>query len=268
MPDVLKSSAYKASFAKNREDFRKAFSLVYSRYLACKLIHPNERELFYTPYQALPESRVCLGFKLSGSNKTLVSTATVVLDSQLGLPSDSTYQEELDALRDQGRKLAEITCLAAERDFCYRNGLLYVFRLLYRYARKKGATDFVISIHPKHREFYEKIFLFTPIGPVRYYKNLYDAPAILERLDLTTVREKYYSLYGEFPEGRLFADFLLDISFLSDIWELSRITNMKSKDFWHFYMDFWRLFPSFPPHFQRFFSLHFDMVLSERRLIA
>ncbi len=264
----MKSQAYGAYFAKDNRDFEAAFSLVYSRYLASNLIHKNEKELFYTPYQALSDSRVCLGFQILNGKRKVVSTATVVMDSFLGLPSDSTYKRELDALRDKGRRLAEITCLAAERDFCYRNGLLYVFRLLYRYARKKGATDFVISIHPKHRDFYEKIFLFKPIGPVKYYKNLYDAPAILECLDLTTVRERYYALYGEFPEGRLFADFLLDISFLSDLWELSRITNMKSKDFWYFYMDFWKLFPSFPPHFQKFFSLHFDMILSERRMIA
>jgi len=263
IPEILQERGYRAYFAREKRDFQKAFSLVYNRYLACNLIRPNEREIFYTPYQALPQSRVCLAHKIGSPEIT--STATIVIDNPLGLPSDSTYPEELDRLRAQGRKLAEITCLAAKRDFCYRNGLLFVLRLLYRYARQKKVTDFVISIHPKHRDFYEKIFLFEPIGPVRAYKNLYSAPAILERLDLTTVREKYYEVYGGFPEGKIFADFFLKLTYFSDIAELSRIKNMKSQDFWYFFMEFWRLFPSFPPSFQAFFAINFDLVLSEEK---
>ncbi|WP_041434593.1 N-acyl amino acid synthase FeeM domain-containing protein [Thermodesulfatator indicus] len=258
---MLRSREYRAKFASSREDFLKAFSLVYRRYLNYRLIKTNEKELFYTPYQALPDSRVCISYhKLTGQ---ITSTATVVLDSELGLPSDSTYKAELDALRAKGRKLAEITCLAAERDLCYRNGILFVFRLLYRYARLKGATDFVISIHPKHRDFYEKIFLFEPIGEVKYYQNLYNAPAVLEKLDLTTVKERFYKVYGEFPEGKLFADFLIIIDYLDDIPELAKVRNMKARDFWHFFMDYWALFPSFLPHFQKFFSIKFDMIVCE-----
>jgi len=261
IPEVIQDRRYRAFFAKERKDFQQAFSLVYKKYLAYDLIRPNEKEIFYTPYQALPESRVCLAHKI-GSEK-ITSTATIVIDNHLGLPSDSTYPNELQNLRSQGRKLAEITCLAAERDFCYRNGLLFVLRLLYRYARQKGVTDFVISIHPKHRDFYEKIFLFEPIGPLRPYKNLYSAPAILERLDLTTVKERYYKIYGHFPEGKIFADFFLKLTYFSDILELSRIKNMKSQDFWYFFMEFWRLFPSFPPSFQSFFAINFDLVLAD-----
>jgi len=263
IPEVLQKKGYRVFFAKEREDFRKAFALVYKRYLANQLIMPNKKEIFYTLYQALPESRVCLALKVGSSEIT--STATIVLDNPLGLPSDSTYKDILDRLRTEGRRLAEITCLAAERDFCYRNGLLFVLRLLYRYARQKKVTDFVISIHPKHREFYEKIFLFEPIGPVRAYKNLYSAPAILERLDLTTVKERYYELYGSFPEGKIFADFFLKLAFFSDIAELSRFKNMKSSDFWYFFMDFQKLFPSFPSGFQTFFAIKFDLVLAKER---
>lgn len=262
VPELLEKKRYQAFFCTRRKEFYQAFSLVYRRYLACQLIRPNEKEIFYTLYQALPESRVCVSCGPDPSQIT--STATIVIDSPLGLPSDSTYHQELNRLRDKGRKLAEITCLAAEKDFCYRNGLLFVLRLLYHYAVRKKVTDFVISIHPKHREFYEKIFLFKPIGPIKNYKNLYNAPAILEHLDLTTVKEKFYEAYGDFPEGKIFADFFLKISFLSDIEELSKVKNMKSRDFWYFFMKFETLFPSFPPDFQAFFAINFDLVLQEK----
>jgi len=263
IPEVIQNQGYRVFFARERRDFQEAFSLVYKRYLACNLIHPNDEKIFYTPYQALPQSRVCLAYKID--SKKITSTATIVLDNPLGLPSDNTYPNELQKLRSQNRKLAEITCLAAERDLCYRNGLLFVLRLLYRYARQKGVTDFVISIHPKHRDFYEKIFLFRPIGPIRAYKNLYSAPAILERLDLTTVEERYYELYGKFEEGKIFADFFLRQIYFSDIRELSHIKNMSSQDFWYFFMEFRRLFPSFPPSFQSFFAINFDLVLEEEK---
>ncbi|WP_197460580.1 N-acyl amino acid synthase FeeM domain-containing protein, partial [Thermodesulfatator autotrophicus] len=134
VPDVIHSREYGVKFAFSRKDFFHAFELVYKRYLSYQLIRPNEKKLFYTPYQALPNSRVCIAYNKM-MNEKIASTATVVIDSELGLPGDSTYKAELDKLRAKGRKLAEITCLAAERDLCYRNGILFVFRLLYRYAR-------------------------------------------------------------------------------------------------------------------------------------
>ncbi|OAG27979.1 N-acyl amino acid synthase FeeM domain-containing protein [Thermodesulfatator autotrophicus] len=261
IPDLVNKNNFRVKFASKRKEFLNVFSLVYDRYLKSGYIKPNEKKLFYTPYQALPDSRVC--FAYNPSDKRILSTATIVIDSELGLPSDSIYKKEIDNLRSKGRKLAEISCLAAKHDIHYRNGIFSIFRLIYRYACQKGVTDFIISIRPKHKKFYEEILLFKQIGQEKPHKSYFNTLVVLERLDLTVGYEYFYKIYNEFPEGKIFADFFVHIDYLDDILELSKVRNMSAKDFWFFFMDYWTIFPSFPPQFQKFFSLKFDMIMCE-----
>lgn len=251
----------RAIFASERRDFLEAFSLVYQRYLSRGYISPNEKELFYTPYQVLSDSRVGLCF--SQKKKILLSTASIVLDSDLGLPSDVIYKKELDILRSKGYKLAEITCLAAKDNNFFQNGLFPLWRLLFLYARLKGVTCLVVSIRPNHRSFYEKMFFFRPAGKIKIYEGVFNVPVILEKLDLVQLDDFRRCTINPFKK-ELFNFFLKEPS-LPELVELTKVKNISSQDFWFFFMDSQKLFVSLPPHFQKFFSLTFDLVLSLKR---
>jgi len=266
IPECLSKRIVKVSFAHDLEDFEEAFGLLYKRYRAVGLLPSLPEEIFFTPYQALPESRVCLARELKTEEVT--STGTLVIDSALGLPSDCIYKDLLDELRAQGKRLAEITCLAAKPDIYSRNGLFYVFRLLYKYAAAKKVTDLVISIHPKHAEFYELILLFERYGPLRYYPKLVNAPAYLERLPLTDVRKRYEKAYLDFPEGEIIIDFFFQKIFPEDLKELSKAYNFTSENFRYFFLQktskFEELDPLFQEYFTDYFKLHEEEKIFER----
>ncbi len=265
IPECLKKRIVKVSFCTRKEDFEEAFNLLYRRYHEVGLLPRQPEEIFFTPYQALPDSRVCIARDIKTGKVT--STATLVIDSEFGLPSDSLYQDIIDKLRRQGRKLAEFTCLAAETDIYSRNGLFYVFRMLYKYAAKQGVTDLVISVHPKHSTFYELTLLFERIGPLRYYPNLVDAPAYLERLDLIDVQKRYEEAYLPFKEGEIIVDFFFLRKYPEDIIELSRQRNMTPDIFSYFFCQRTNKFESLEPKFKNFFEkfyYYWEHILSDK----
>ncbi len=213
--ECIENRIVSVHFASNQKDLTEAFNLIYRRYLAVGLIEENIQKLYFTPYQFLPDSRVAIARDIK--TKEVTSTATIVLDSKEGLPSDRLYKDIIDQLREENIRLAEYTCLAALPDIHSMNGLLYVLRLLGRYALFKGVTGVIASIHPKHAEFYEKILLFERKGELRYYPGLKNAPAYLEFLDFKNLYVRYFSAYADFPEGYLFYRFFFKKDLLSDL---------------------------------------------------
>ncbi len=256
---VLRETRVQTRFCyRRREDFEDAFALLYQRYYGAGLIPENSARLYLTPYQALPKSRICVA--RSRETGEIMSTATLVLDSELGLPSDFIYKEEIDILRREGRRLAEFTCLAAKNNyspFHHHNGLFYVFRLLYRYAVSMGVTDIVISINRKHSFFYEKILLFRPLGPEKVYHKLQNAPAVLEHLDLTTAKERFRKAYEDFEEGQAFYSFFAERGQLNDLFELIKPVNMSASIFQEFYIYRTNLWETMELPFKKFFGRYF-----------
>ncbi len=252
IPECLNKRIVKALFCSRKEDFFEAFNLLYRRYYEVGLLPSLPEKIFFTPYQAFPSSRVCIARDRKTGRVT--STATLVLDSELGLPSDALYKDIIDKLRKDGRILAEFTCLAAETDIYSRNGLFYIFRLLYKYAAQNGVTDLVISVHPKHSTFYELTLLFERIGPLRYYPHLVNAPAYLERLELITAQKRYKKAYLSFEEGKIIVDFFCYHTYPEDISELSKPRNMTLEIFSYFFLERTNKFYQLDPRFQQFFQ--------------
>jgi hypothetical protein len=115
-----------------------------------------------------------------------VGTLTVIADSPLGLPSDDLYGLELGRLRDSGRRLAEISSLAVDEGL--KDGsqvLVQLFNFSYLVARRVyKATDFVITVNPRHVKFYCRKFLFDFAGSERSYDKVGGAPAVLLSIPL------------------------------------------------------------------------------------
>ena len=147
--------------AETRDELEQAFSLVYHEYRKLGYItEPNASEMCLSVYNMLPETAVFV-FK---SYLTVISTLTQVFDSDLfGLPMDQLYRTELEALRNENRKLAEIVALATSTERRWRNVFMYLTRAMTWYALYKNVNDLCITVNPKHVEFYKTIFLFEDI---------------------------------------------------------------------------------------------------------
>ena len=170
--------------ANDQRSREKAYRLVYGLYREKEYIQPNVSRMWLGVFDALPET-ITLLVERTGEAEA-VGALTVVFDSAAGLPADELYREELDALRASGRRLSEIISLGVATDAAGGPDVLVkLFNLVYIASRRiRGATDFVITVNPRHVKFYEKTLLFVAAGPERDYRKVGGAPALLLRLDL------------------------------------------------------------------------------------
>jgi len=111
-------------------------------------------------------------------------TLSLRLDSADRLLADELYRPEIDAYRERGRAVCEMTGFAVDGDYGSREVLACLFHLLYLYAhRRHGCSDLFIEVNPRHVGFYEQRLRFRVAGPRRTCVRV-SAPAILLHLDL------------------------------------------------------------------------------------
>ncbi|TFW35387.1 N-acyl amino acid synthase FeeM domain-containing protein [Massilia horti] len=114
---------------------------------------------------------------------TLVGTMSLCLDRAGQLPADENFGDKLDALRRQGRRLAEPARLAIDKGVTKRV-FAALIHISYLYAHKlQGFTDYVIEVNPRHVAFYKRMLGFADFGGERPCARV-DAPAVLLRLPL------------------------------------------------------------------------------------
>ncbi len=188
------------------EDRKKAWSLVYKMYAERGYAEPDEDGLWYGPHDTLPEACTLLVER----DGEALATLTVTPDSSLGLAADQLYREEIDALRSRGRKPCEIISLASQEKNL-RHGaeiVKHLFKLGYLAAsRLMGATDFLITVNPRHVRFYERTLLLKRIGVEKEFSKVGGAPAVLLGLDLITAEQQYLAHYGD-TEGSFYRFFV------------------------------------------------------------
>ena len=211
------AAAYRIRVANDLASRQSAYGLIYRLYLEKEYARPHPSRLWMSIHDAQPDTVTLLaekrlveggGWKVEGADldssasalpsSTLhlppssavvpVGALTVVFDSPLGLPADGLFGAELDALRERGRRLAEIVSLGIAEETAVGSDLLVrLFNLAYLVARRiRGATDFVITVNPRHAGFYRRKLLFVEAGPERAYDRVGGAPAVLCSIPLST----------------------------------------------------------------------------------
>ncbi len=190
-------SKERVEFATKKEHFEAAFKLVYREYLKKGYCSSNPSEMRITVYSALPDTAA---FCLWRQN-TLLGTASLIIDSPVGLPIESTYSNEIKTLRLQGRKLSEVSLLALNSDviskgikplyFAERLRHLYhLFKPIFWYARKSAeCTDMCIAINPVHKMLYSSLY-FEQFGEERVYESVNKNPSIAMRLNFDQIEER------------------------------------------------------------------------------
>ena len=225
----------RVEFATEQSRFEKAFQLVYQEYLRKSYCSPNSYQMRFSIYNALPDSvTFCLWRR-----ETLVGTASLILDSPLGLPMDDVYHEELSALRTSGRKLCEVSLLALNSDvvskgilplyFAERLRCLYlIFKPIFWYARATiKHTDLCIAVNPIHRNLYTSLH-FEEFGGERIYESVNRNASIAMRLRFDGIEERGKITPGLF---KLFLGKSLEIP------KISTMFRWNAADFKYFFID-------------------------------
>lgn len=196
--------------ARSRADLCQAFRLVFQSYLRAGLAVEKPSGLRLTPHHCLPTSEVLLA-KL---RSTVTSTLSMFGDCHLGLPMQSMYPIEIDNLRDQGLKLAEIGCLADRRQgpvrFMETFGRLG--RLLAQVGQARGIDAFVVATHPKHARWYKRLMGFRQIGDHTEcpYANGNPAVALVLKFDEHIGTPLYDQYFGDPIQAEELAPFYWD----------------------------------------------------------
>jgi hypothetical protein len=164
-----------------------AFRLTHDQYVRQGYMRPHPTGRRLNVYQALPTTKVFV----ARCGSTLVGTISIIEDSPLGLPMEEIYGDEVSRLRDQGRRVSEVSALAMDADShgCGMVAVLGLIRMAELYAADVARLDDAcISVNPRHVGFYRKFLDFEIMGPRKSYQKVNGAPAEALRLDLRVVR--------------------------------------------------------------------------------
>jgi hypothetical protein len=181
--------------AETLDEYQQAFRLVHNEYSSVGYIPPCPQHPYhYSHYSLLPETCVFL-FK---TNLTVVATLTEIIDTaQNGLPMDELYRKELDALRNQGRVVVELSAFVTSRTQRMRNIMVYMCNAMFNYSKINKIDDICIMVNPKHVQFYTQMFLFEPYGPERFYEKV-QAPAVPLRVDMREIENRLRGAYSQY----------------------------------------------------------------------
>lgn len=144
-------------------------------YLRKKYIRQEKSHgMLYSIYSLLPDT----AHIVAKSHLQAISTLTQIFDcGTFGLPMDSIYKKELDEIRDQGRKIIELSALATPREHRWKNIFLYLVQVMYWYSVYSEVDDVCIAVNPRHVRYYKHMFPFEMFGPERNYARV-EAPAV------------------------------------------------------------------------------------------
>lgn len=134
----------------------------------------------YVASHVLTDSAAVIDAELYG---TVVGTVVVKLDSADGLYADEGYSVELDEMRRQGRKIAELSRLVIIPGQPTRSVMGAMFHVVYYYAHLlNGITDLVCEVVPSHVTGHRRLSGFSQIaGPKHCERVGVEAAVLLHR---------------------------------------------------------------------------------------
>jgi hypothetical protein len=191
--------------ASKREEWKEAYALVAMNYQACGYEAPYSSKVRFTPYHALPDT---VTFVAKRAERVVMTFSLVPDNTLLGLPLESIFKHEIKRLRRERRRLAEVISLAAHSDVQmreFRHIFVTMIKLMMHYHLSRGGDTWVITVNPRHRDFYTKALGYAPLGPARTYSAVLDHPAEGYYSDVellkTQAPKMYHEIFGDPPPG-------------------------------------------------------------------
>lgn len=183
MPPVSEGDPVSIAIATTAGDRLAAARLVGRLYSAEGYLGNDHRgdSPYFTLHHLLSEATVFVARE--GSH--IIGTLTVILDSGAGLPMESLYGEDVDALRNAGRSVCEICSLAIDpyREKRSSSLVLNLFKQAMSFlVYLTPVTDALITLKPSHAEFYGRRLGFSPMGGLKFDGRFSDAETVAMRL--------------------------------------------------------------------------------------
>jgi len=187
------------SLASTKHDLEAAYNLIYRQYLAYGYTEELAHGMRVNMWNTLPGTYTVVAKK----DGRVTGTATYIMDSDAGLPSDEIAREKFKELRAGGRTLCEVSGLAVDTELSESNTVMELFRYGHRMAVDFfGVTDFIMTVNPKHKNFYCKFLRFKELGIMSGVPKVKGAPGVPMRLDLVAAEDNYYRRYSR-RKGKL-----------------------------------------------------------------
>ena len=177
-------------------DLESAYGLVHDVYVDAGYIRRQLSGLRVRMFEALPDEATFVA-KIAGK---VVGVVSVAVDTPaLGLPSDVSFRAELDALREGGSKLSEMTNQAISEKYRKSGVATELMRCAGAHVYQAGYDETIATISPNHSAFY-RILGFREIGSARSYSAAVYDPVIALSLDIN----QYRRAVSELDESRQF----------------------------------------------------------------
>jgi hypothetical protein len=187
--------------AQTMRDRMAAFGLVYDKYLAKGMLHPNPFRMRVIEHHLLPTTTVFVAVR----DGEVVATVTLIGDGALGLPMDHIHPEVTESVRDRQLYVGEVSCLAFKKQ--EMKFVLPIFidltRLMAQFARANGMQQFLIGCIPQHARFYCRFLGFEQIGQVRPYPTVCNTLGVACCLDFERVDRDRPDCYDKYFGKRL-----------------------------------------------------------------
>ncbi|MEM9588192.1 MAG: long-chain N-acyl amino acid synthase [Planctomycetota bacterium] len=183
--------------ARSQADLSDAFRLIFQSYFQAGLVSQKPSGIRLTPHHLLPTSEVLV----ARHRGKITSTVSLFGDGKLGLPMQTMYPQQINQLRDQGIRLAEVGSLADERKSQIRfiDTFAQLGRLLAQLAYARGYDGLVAVTHPKHARLYRRVMGFNQIGDLSDCPYANGNPAVALYLSFHEHRgtDLYDQYFGE-----------------------------------------------------------------------
>ena len=153
--------------AENKEEIEAANRLVFANYVDKGYWDSGQDALQQNKYLHSPRRTAFVALD-AGS---VIGTASIIFDSNCGLPADHFRPELMRRLRSAGDRIAEVSALAVDRAYAQqRDVVLFLFKFVYQYSFYYAGVDrFVVVCTPRHAVFYETFCRFQKIAPTGRY---------------------------------------------------------------------------------------------------
>ena len=132
-------------------------------------------------------------------NQQTIGTITVAFDGAEKLSADDAFPAEVQAMREEGRRICEFGKLAVDPTIGTKRVLAALFHVAYIVAhRMRGYDTLLIEVNPRHTRYYERMLGCRVVGDVRINRTV-DAPAVLLTVDFSHIMEQI-GRFGGRPE--------------------------------------------------------------------
>ncbi len=187
--------------ASNMEDRRRAWALVYQKYRGKGYLSSRPGGLWCQSQDAQPDTTT---FLVEHHGK-LVASLTLFIDSSNGLPADLVCDASLSKLKARRKVCQAVSFVNEASGVRGSETVKHLFKLVYVTACVLDqCEELIITVRPKHVEFYKKAFLFEAMSREIPHPTFSKIPVVPLRLDLVRADEKLAKRYRSVsPEKNL-----------------------------------------------------------------